>query len=160
MTQPFDASLIDNEPVSDTVLAAHQRDVESWMTMQSALANAKLHAVNELTRLVNACNRLSWGFDTAYEPRRGEPGEIAELLQRLKPDDREKLMRDAKAAKDQRALVDAIADADAVLHARMQAAEDEHAKMLAEQQDRAEFETHDQAEKEARFQAWRAVIRR
>jgi len=82
MTSQFDASFAYTGPVSAEVRAAHAREVEPLTLMPGKLANAKLHANNELQRWVLACNRLVWGAMPAelHEPA---PSEIAALLEQL-----------------------------------------------------------------------------
>src|SRR5262249_38651827 len=98
---------------------------------------AKLHAKNELERWVLACNRLVWGGMPA-DAREPAPAEAAALLERLPPENRDRLLKEAQLAAEARHLV-----------ALISAAETEAAL-------RQEFESFDLAEKEARFQAWRS----
>ena len=137
MTSQFDASFAYTGPVSAGVQAAHASEIEHLKLMPGKLANAKLHANNELQRWVLACNRLVWGGmpDDAREPA---PGEIAALLEQISPENRERLLKEAQLAAEARNLV-----------ALLSAAEAEAAL-------REEFETFDLAGKEARFQAWRS----
>jgi hypothetical protein len=157
MTAPFDASLIDQEPVDAEVMARHRREVESCMTMQSAMANAKLHAENELQRLVALCNRLAWGGGTPYAPDAPDAAGVASVLERLSPDDQARLLKEAKAAKEQRALVREMHQAEALMQLRLQTEQIESARLEAEQRDWAEFLPIDQAEQRSRFEAWRAA---
>ena len=61
MTSQFDASFAYTGPLSAEVQAAHAGEIERLQFMLSKIANAKLHANNELQRWVLACNRLVWG---------------------------------------------------------------------------------------------------
>jgi hypothetical protein len=137
MTSQFDASFVYAGPVSAEVQTAQSREIEQLRLMPGKLANAKLHANNELQRWVLACNRLVWGAMPA-EVRRPAPGEIAALLEQLPPENRERLLKESQLASEARNLV-----------ALISAAESEAAL-------REEFEAFDMAEKEARFQAWRS----
>ena len=62
MTSQYDASFAYTGPISAEVQAANAREIERSMFMPSKLANAKLHANNELQRWVLACNRLVWAI--------------------------------------------------------------------------------------------------
>jgi hypothetical protein len=137
MTSQFDTSFAYTGPISAEVQAAHAREIEHSMYMLSKLANAKLHANNELQRWVLACNRLVWGAMPA-EARQPAPGEIAALLEQLPPENRDRLLKESQLAAEARHLVALLsaAEAEAVLH--------------------QEFEAFDLAGKEARFQAWRS----
>ncbi len=157
MSNEFDASLAYNGPISSEVLAAQSRELESCTKMPSALANAKFHAVRELERLVNSCNRLAWGYDATWGERAPSAEEVAELLGRLRPDDQEKLARDSRLAVEQRHLVAQMEEAEQRLFARMQAEQDEAARQEAEQLELAEFEAYDAAGKQQRLDAWRAA---
>ncbi len=159
ITSHFDASFVHNDPVSEDVLIQNQRSVESAMRMPSALANAKLHAANDLQRLVTACNRLVWG-EMPADLRKPTPEEVAYLLEQLRPDDRDRLLRDAKLAAEQRHLVQKLAEAETQLRLRQQAEEAERARRDAERREFEEFEAFDAAEKPKRFQAWRAERQR
>jgi hypothetical protein len=158
MSTQFDASLIHSDPVSEEVLSEQRRAVESAMRMPGALANVKLHAQNELQRLVSACNRMVWGSMPA-DMRGPTPEEAAALMDYLRPDDRDRLLRDAKLASEQRRLVDQLLAAENLLVLRQQAERAEQARREAEQREFEEFEAHDAAEKPKRFQAWRAARR-
>jgi hypothetical protein len=137
MTSQFDASFAYTGPVSAEVQTAQSREIEQLRLMPGKLANAKLHANNELQRWVLACNRLVWGAMPA-EARQPAPGEIAALLEQLSPENRERLLKESQLAAEARNLTMLIS-----------AAESETAL-------REEFEAFDMAEKEARFQAWRS----
>jgi hypothetical protein len=158
MSNEFDASFASNDPISTEIIAQQRKDVESWSTMSSALANAKLHAQNELQRLVSACNRLAWGAIPAVM---GVPtgGETALLLERLGAEDRERLIRESRLAAEQRHLIAQIDEAERQQLERQKAEQDELAKREAEQRELAEFEAYDAAEKHKRFEAWRASQR-
>ena len=137
MPRQFDASFAYPGPVSAEVQAAHASEIEQLMLMSSKLANAKLHANNELQRWVLACNRLVWGGmpGDAHQP---SPVEIAALLEQLSPENRQRLLKESQFAAEARNLV-----------AQLEAAEDGLAL-------REEFEAFDAAGKEARYEAWRA----
>jgi hypothetical protein len=137
MTSQFDVSFAYAGPISAEVQTAHTSEIEHLMSMPSKLANARLHANNELQRWVLACNRLAWGSMPA-EARQPAPGEVAALLDRLSPENRERLLKESQLAAEARNLV-----------ALLSAAETGRAL-------REEFEAFDAAGKEARFQAWRA----
>jgi hypothetical protein len=174
MTSQFDASFAYTGPIGEEVVAAHAGEIEHCANMPGKLANAKLHANNELQRWVLACNRLVWGGlpEGAREPSREE---IAWLLEQLPPENRERLLKEAKLAAEARHLVAALEAAEVEAHARLEALAAEEARAEAETQARlqalaaeearaeverqlrAEFEAIDEAEKEARFQAWRAA---
>ncbi len=157
MSNEFDASLAYNGPISSEVLAQHSKELESCTKMPSALANAKLHAVRELERLVNSCNRLAWGYDATWGERAPSADEVAELLGRLRPDDQEKLTRDSRLAAEQRHLLAQMEEAEQQLLARVQAEQDEAARHEAEQMEFAEFRAYDDAGIMKRFEAWRAA---
>jgi hypothetical protein len=155
MTNPFDASLISEGTVGADVLAEQHRKVEDLMQRPNALANAKLHAQNDLIRLVNACNRVAWGTVTT-EPRAPTPEETAALLERLSPEDREKLTSSATAAAQQRSLLMHMDEAQRHYHSELQAEQAEIAEREAAAQAWAEFEAFDAAGKEERFRTWLA----
>ncbi len=173
MTSPFDVSFAYTGPISDEVRAAHAREIEHAMPMVSKLANAKLHATNELQRWVLSCNRFIWG-EMPAEPRQPAPEEIAWLLEQLSPENRERLLKESQLAAEQRHLVALLSTAemeahaileaqraederaDAEMRARLEAQQAEQARLEAERALREEFEPIDAAGKEARFQAWRA----
>ncbi len=176
MTSQFDASFAYAGPISENVLADHAREVERSMSMSSKLANAKLHAGNELQRWVLACNRLVWGGMPA-DARQPAPEEIAALLEQLSPENRERLLKESQLAAEQRHLVALLSAAEVETHARLEAQRAEEARVKAEMQARLEahqaeqaraeaeralrdeFEAIDKAGKEARFQAWCAARR-
>jgi hypothetical protein len=171
MTSQFDASFAYTGPIRDEVRAEHANEVERSMFMISKLANAKLHANNELQRWVLACNRLVWGAMPA-ELREPSQGEIASLLEQLSPETRERLLNESRLAAEARNLVALLSAAELEAHARIEAQQAEEAKALSEEQARLEaqqaelrraearraileeFETHDAAGRAARFQAW------
>ncbi len=173
MTTPFDTSFAYTGPIGEAVKAAHAAEIEHSMSMPSKLANAKLHAKNELQRWVLACNRLVWG-EMPAEARQPAPGEVAALLEQLSPEQRERLLKESQLAAEQRHLValleaaeiEALAQlealreeearAEAEARARFEAQHAEMARAEAERALRREFEAVDDAGKEARFQAWRA----
>jgi hypothetical protein len=174
MTSQFDASFAYNEPISAEVQAAHASEIDSAMFMLSKLANAKLHANNELQRWVLACNRLVWGA-MPPEARQPAPAEIAWLLEQLPPENRERLLKESRLAAEARHLVSLLeaaeieaqarldaqlaeeAQAQAEAQARYEAQQAEAAAAAAEQALREEFEAVDAQGKEARFHAWRAA---
>jgi hypothetical protein len=159
MTTPFDASLIHNEPLSEETLSRHRREAESAMRMPSALANAKLHAENDLRRFVAACNRLVWR-EVPAEMRAPTPEETAWLLEQLRPDDRDRLIRDARAAAEARHLFSLLVEAERHAFVRQQTQALEEARLEAERREWEEFEAFDAADKPKRFAAWRAARRR
>lgn len=155
----FDASLVWGEPAREEVLAAQQATVGELRKRPNALANAKLHAERELERAIMVCNRLVWGAMPA-DRRAPSAGETADLLGRLSADDRDKLMREARQAAEQRLLVEAMREAEQVCLAEMQAEEQQMAAHEAEQQELEVFEAYDAAGKPERFAAWRASLNR
>ncbi len=174
MTSQFDASFAYTGPIGENVQAAHASEIEHSMNMPSKLANAKLHANNELGRWVLACNRLVWGQmpDDARQP---SAEEIAWLLEQLPPENRERLLKESQLAAEARHLVALLEAAEVEAHARLEAQREEearaeadaraafeaqHAEMARAEAERAlieEFEAIDEAGKEARFAAWRAT---
>ncbi len=172
MTSQFDASFAYNEPISAEVQATHASEVERAMFMLSKLANAKLHANNELQRWVLACNRLVWG-GMPEDARQPGKGEVEALLQQLSPENRERLLKELRLAAEARNLVALLSAAEAEAQARLEAQRAEEARAeaetrarlaahqaelqraQAERQLREEFEAFDAAGKEARFRAWR-----
>lgn len=154
--EEFDASLVHSDPVSDEVLAQQTRMAEQLMERPNALANAKLHAENELHRLVVACNRLAWRSMPA-DPRQPTPDEINALLERLEQEKRHQLIHDAQLAAEQRFLVAKLQEAYERCQAELAAEEEEHARQQQLAQEWAEFEAYDEQGKEARFEAWRAA---
>jgi hypothetical protein len=155
MSNPFDASLIDAGPIGAEVLAEQAGKVADLMQRPNALANAKLHADNEMRRLVMACNRTAWGT-VAAEPRGPTAEEAAALLERLGAENREKLLGEARLAAAQRALIASMAEAQQQSLARLEAEQAELAQREADAQEWAAFEADDAAAKEQRFLAWRA----
>jgi len=155
MSTQFDASLGHFEPISDDVLAAHSREIATTMKMPGKLANAKLHAENELNRLINACNRVAWGGQPS-DLRAPSPAEMSEVLARLSAEDRDKLMRDAKLACEQRNLVTQLALAETTFLETQHLEQEALARLEAERADFEAFEAHDAAGKQDRFTAWRA----
>ena len=155
----FDASLVWGEPVREDIFAAQQANVGELRKRPNALANAKLHAERELERAIMVCNRLVWGAMPA-DRRAPSEGETAELLGRLSAEDRDKLMREARQAAEQRLLVGAMREAEQACLADMQAEQAEMAAHHAEQQDIEAFEAYDAAGKAERFAAWRASLNR
>jgi len=155
MSNEFDASLVWDEPVSGEILAGQARTMEHLMQMPNAFANARLHAANEMQRIINVCNRLAWRAVPA-DLRRPSAEEAAALLERLSPEDRERLLREARLGAAQRALLARMEEVQQAYLAQAQAQEEELARHEAEAREWAEFEAHDATGKEARFQAWRA----
>lgn len=154
--EEFDASLVHTDPVGDEVLAQQARMAEQLMLRPNALANAKLHAENELHRLIMACNRLAWRSMPA-DPRQPTPDEINTLLERLEQENRHKLMHDAKLAAEQRFLVVKLQEAHERCQAELAAEQEEYARQQQLAEEWAEFEAYDEQNKEARFEAWRAA---
>jgi hypothetical protein len=174
MTSQFDASFAYTGPISAELQAAHAREVEHLQFMLSKIANAKLHANNELQRWVLACNRLVWGA-MPTEAREPAPGEIAALLGELLPENRERLLKESQLAVESRHLVALLEAAEVEGQARLEAQLAEEARAQAEAQARyeaeqaaaaaaaaeqalrEEFEAVDAQGREARFQAWRTA---
>lgn len=174
MTSQFDASFSYTGPIGEDVQAAHAAEIERAMFMPGKLANAKLHAKNELQRWVLACNRLVWG-QMPDEARQPEPDEIAWLLGELNPESRERLLKELQLAAEARNLVALLeaaeieaqarieaqqaqeARAEAEMRAQLEAQQAEAARAEEEHTLREEFEVADEAGKEARFHAWRAA---
>lgn len=159
MSAEFDASLTCSDPIRSEILAEHRRLVENWAKMPSALANAKLHAERELQRLFNACNRIAWGAASASGGRSPNAQEIAELLNRLRPEERERLLRDSQLAAEQRHLIGLMELAERQYLEQMKAEQDELAQQEVQRLELEEFELYDAAGKQARFEAWRASRR-
>ncbi len=177
MTSPFDASFAYSGPISEDVQAGHAREVERCMSMPGKLANAKLHAHNELQRWVTAGNRLVWG-EMPPSLREPSPAEIAALLEVLSPEKRERLLKESQLAAEARNLVALLEAAEVEAHARLQAQQAEEARAEAETRARLEaqhaeaaqaaaeralreeFEAFDAADKDARFEAWLAARQR
>lgn len=156
MTNPFDASLIDDGPVSAEVLAEQDRKIVDLMQRPNALANAKLHAEQHMARLVRHCNRTAWGTVTS-EPRGPTQEEAAALLDRLDPENRDKLLGEARAAVEHRAFLAKMEEAQQHTLSRLEAEQVEADRHNAAAQEWAEFEAYDAATREERFQAWRAA---
>jgi hypothetical protein len=154
MSGQFDVSLGYMEEIDAEAIARHRQMVEHWELMPSALANAKLHAVNELNRLVLACNKSFWGGLPA-DMRGPEREEMARLLQGLTPEAADELLKNCRLAAEQRRLVTLIEQAEARYLARQEEERRAQLQSEAEARLRAEFEAHDAAGKEARFEAWR-----
>jgi hypothetical protein len=171
MSTPFDASFASAGAIGAEVQAAHAGEVERCMMMPGKLANAKLHANNELQRWVLACNRLVWG-EAPAGLRAPAEGEIAALLRALPPEKSERLLKEAQLAAEARHLVALLESAEAEAQARLEAHQAEAARAEAEERARiearaaelaraereralrAEFEAVDAAAKETRFRAW------
>ena len=156
MSSEFDASQVSEEPIGPETLAEHDRTIEALVSRPNALANAKLHAENDMQRIVNVCNRLAWGSVPA-ELRAPSAEEKAALLARLSPEDTEKLMRESRLGTAQRALVARMQEAYDHALAQLAAEHAEHAQRQSEAEEWAEFEAHDAAGKEQRYHAWRAA---
>jgi len=158
MSSEFDASQVYQEPLSGDVMAGQDQTVANLMQRPSALANAKLHAENELQRIINVSNRLAWGEvpGTLREPTQEE---AAALMERLSQEDRHKLLNEARLGAEQRRLLAKMEDAHQQCVAQWQA--EQKALELREQEELewAEFEAFDAAGKEQRFNEWRAARR-
>ena len=177
MTTQFDATFVYTGPISEEVQAEHAKEIETSRNMLSKLANAKLHAGNELQRWVLSCNRFIWG-EVPAELRQPSPDEIAWLLGQLPAESHERVMKESRLAAEQRHLIAMLEAAEAQAQAQMEAEREEAAKIEAEmraqleaqQAEQArkeaestlwtEFEAFDLAGKEARFRAWLASQRR
>jgi hypothetical protein len=173
MSTPFDVSFASAGVIGAEVQAAHASEVGTCMMMPGKLANAKLHADNELQRWVLACNRLVWG-EMPAGLRAPDDGEIAALLKVLPPEKSERLLKESQLAAEARHLVAMLeaaaveaqarmqvqkaeeARAEAAERQRMEALAAERARVERERALREEFEAADAAAKEARFQAWLA----
>jgi hypothetical protein len=151
----FDASLVCDEPVGAGAVEEQVRTVSLLMPMAGAFANAKLHAEADLQRLIQACNRLAWRSVPA-DLRAPSPEETAALLERLSPEDRERLLRDAKLAAAQRSLLAVMGEVHQRHLAQLHAEQHELAGREALAREWAEFEAYDAAGKHERFEAWRA----
>ena len=154
----FDASQISQEPVDAEILAEQSRKVQDLMQRPAALANAKLHAENEMQRLIGLCNRLAWG-GMPPELRAPTAEEAAGLLAYLAADVRDRLVEEARRASLQRALLRQMEEAYQHMLAHLQAEEQERARQDEEARERAAFEIEDAAGKEQRYLAWRAARR-
>jgi hypothetical protein len=124
MDEEFDACLVWDEPISDDVLAEQDRQIERLMQMPNAFDNARLHAQNEMRRLISVCNRLAWR-SVPKDLRAPSAEEKAALLERLSPEDREKLMHEARLAAQQRVLIVRLEEAHEQYLAQLQAEPDE-----------------------------------
>jgi hypothetical protein len=161
MAGEFDASLVWAEPVGGEVLAAQQSAVGELRKRPNALANARLHAERELQRAVMVCNRVAWGAGAMPAERRAPTAaDIDELIGRLGAEDRDKLMREARQAAEQRLLVGAMYEAEQTCLADMQAEQEILAAHEAYRQELEAFEAYDTAGKAERFEAWRASLNR
>ncbi len=156
MSGQFDASFAYTGPIIDGAQATQAQEVEHLMAMPGKLANAKLHASNELQRWVLSCNRLVWG-EMPAELRTPSQDEISALLSQLSPENRERLLKELQLAAEQRNLVGLLEAAEGEAHARQQAQEAEAARAEAELAEWEAFETYDATGKHARFEAWRAA---
>ena len=160
MASEFDASLVWNEPVGAAILAAQQGNVDELRKRPNALANARLHAERDLQRAIMICNRVAWGAGAMPADRPApSAAEAEELLGRLSVEDRDKLLREARQAAEQRQLVAAMLEAEQACLADMQAEQEERAAHEAERRELEAFEAHDAAGKAARFEAWKASLR-
>jgi hypothetical protein len=151
----FDASLVYDESLGAEVVDEQIRTVGLLMQMPNAFANAKLHAQNDMQRLIQACNRLAWRSVPA-NLRAPSTEEKAALLERLSPEDRERLMRDSHLAAKQRSLLMVMEGAHRQYLAQIEAERCEIAEREALAREWAEFEAYDTAGKDQRFAAWRA----
>lgn len=124
MDEEFDACLVWDEPISDDVQAEHNRQIERLMQMPNAFDNARLHAQNEMRRLISVCNRLAWR-SVPKDLRAPSAEEKAALLERLSPEDREKLMHEARLAAQQRVLIVRLEEAHEQYLAQLQAEPEE-----------------------------------
>jgi hypothetical protein len=155
MSSHFDASGVWSEPVSGEIVAEHQRRVDGWMLWPSALSNAKLHAEQELDRLVAICNRIAWG-EIPASLLKPSPADAAALLEQLSEEDRERLLQKSRKAAEQRDLLERIAEAEANYFVQMEAEQIAFAEEEARSHEWAEFEAFDAEGQQARFEAWRA----
>jgi hypothetical protein len=153
MSHDYDVSLVCREAVSHETSERQRVDVENWLRMPSALANAKLHAQRELEARVGACNRLVWGYG-AVAPRAPSAEEAAALMQWLGVEKREKLLGEARLANEQRNLLALIKEAERRYAEQARANEAEQARREAWRRVLEEFEAHDAAGRQARFEAW------
>jgi hypothetical protein len=157
MNAQFDASFAGDDQVRAEIIIKQHEAVAGWMAMPSALSNAKLHAQNELNRLIQVCNRIAWGTGSAGDGRKPDDAEKSALHARLGDEDREKLLQHTLLAAEQRHLLMQIELAEQRADAQRRAEETEQARLDAEARELAEFEAYDEAGKSARFQAWRAA---
>jgi hypothetical protein len=157
MSEEFDASqLFNDEPISEALIGEQERIIEELMQRPNALSNARLHAQNELLRIINRANRIAWR-SVPPDLRAPSPDEKTALLQRLSDEDREKLLTDAHRAVGQRRFVQRIEDAYHQCMAQLQAEQEALAQHEEQAQLWAEFEAFDEAGKAARFEAWWAA---
>lgn len=159
MTSQFDASLAHSDPISPEVLAEQRDAVEAAMRMPSALANAKLHAENELKRLIVACNRLVWGSATPDDTRAPTEEEIRQMMEHFAGEAADRLRRDSKLAAEQRSFLAKLSEAESAYLMRLQAEEAENTRQEQVRLQWEEFEAHDAAGKQQRFEAWLASRR-
>jgi hypothetical protein len=152
----FDASLVCDEPVGADVLSEQSQTVSLLIRMPAAFDNAKRHAESDLQRLIQACNNLVWRM-VPEDLRAPSAEEKAALLERLSPDDRERLMRDSRLAARQRSLLNVMEEAHREYLAWEQAEQKELAEREALAREWAEFEAYDATGKEKRFAEWRAL---
>jgi hypothetical protein len=175
MTSQFDASYAYNGGIPEETQAAHREEVERSKHMPGKLANAKLHANNEMQRWALSCNRLIWGPQVSGPLRPPTREEVAWLMEQLNPEYQQRLMHEARQAAEARHLVELLEEAEVEAHARLAAQRAEDARVQAEAQARMqaqqahaarthaeralwdEFEIYDNQQKEARFKAWRAA---
>jgi hypothetical protein len=156
MSTEFDASQICNdEPMSAGAIAEQEHLIEQLMDRPNAMANARLHAQNELQRIVNAANRIAWRYVPA-DMRAPAAEEKSALLASLSEADREKLLKEARSAVAQRRFVTRIEEAYEQCMALLQVQQAEMASRESEAREWAEFEAYDEATKAERFQIWRA----
>jgi hypothetical protein len=156
MSTEFDVSqLCNDEPMNEGAIAEQERLIEQLMTRPNALANARLHAQNEVLRIINIANRLAWRGVPA-DLRAPTPEEKAALLERLSPEDREKILKEARSAVAQRRFATRIEEAYQQCMAQLQAEQEHQAYQEQEAREWAEFEAFDEATKAQRFEAWRA----
>ncbi len=149
----FDASLVNDEPVSPEIVEEQIQTISLLVEMSAAFINAKRQAEVDLQRLVQSCNELAWRKVPA-DLRAPSEEEKAALLERLHPDDQERLLRNAHLAAKQRSLLDVMENLHQEHLARLQAEKDEEAEREKQARLRAEFEVYDEAEKEKRFAQW------
>jgi len=156
MSEPFDASRVDTEPLDQASLAAQDRELDALKQRPIGLSNARLHAERHLQGLTAICNRIAWG-DMPGEMREPAPHEITALLQSLSTADRDKLMEHARLAALQRHWLNRLEQAEQEHLAEVKADEEQRAQAEAEAKEWAEFEAHDAAGKQERFRQWRAA---
>jgi hypothetical protein len=175
MTSQFDASYAFSGSIPEEVQRAHLEEAERSKHMPGKLANAKLHANNEMQRWALSCNRLIWGPQVSGTLRPPTREELAWLMEQLNPEYQQRLQHEARQAAEARHLVEILEAAEVEAHARLAAQRAEDARVQAEaqarfhqqraheqrtQSERAlwdEFDIYDNQQKEARFKAWRAA---